>query len=349
MNGPRTRADTTATAGPAAGRPLLEVRDLRVAFGAGGSETRAVDGVSFEVGSGETLAVVGESGSGKSVTMLSVMGLVDGRDTAIEGSVVYRAADGREHDLRSADARRWQDIRGAEIAMVFQDASATLDPLMTVGAQIAETVSLHHGLGAAAAWRRAVELVTQVGIAAPERRVHAYPHQLSGGMRQRVMIALALAGEPRLLIADEPTTALDVTIQAQILRLLERLQHERGVSIVLVTHDLGVVAEVARRVIVMYAGQIVESGLAGDILTAPRHPYTAALLACLPRLDAAADDGPGFRRAKPGTVPRIGAGFTGCRFRSRCPIARPQCENEVPLIDTAPGWQARCLFWEEAS
>ncbi|PSM18462.1 MULTISPECIES: ABC transporter ATP-binding protein [Nitratireductor] len=328
---------------------MLEVVDLRVDFGQAGGVTRAVDGVSFKVAQGETLAVVGESGSGKSVTMLSVMRLLDGRDIKTSGAVLWTGADGASRDLRGLDERGLNALRGSEIAMIFQDASASLNPLLTVGDQIAETVRLHEDAGRAQAWARAVELLTQVGIAAPESRAHSYPHQLSGGMRQRVMIAIALAGRPRLLIADEPTTALDVTIEAQILQLLEDIQRQQGLSIVIVTHDLGVVGEIADRVVVMYAGQIVESGAARDVLGAPRHPYTAALLACLPQLAGDGEVESPFRRAKPGVVPRIGEGFSGCRFRSRCPLARAECEREVPLVETAPGWQSRCFFWEEAS
>jgi oligopeptide/dipeptide ABC transporter ATP-binding protein len=331
--------------------PVLEIRDLSTGFSQGDSEVLAVDGVSFDVFPGETLAVVGESGSGKSVTMLSVMRLLDGANANCSGSLSYRDRDGRCHDLAQATERSLRNVRGGEIAMIFQDAGASLDPLVTVGEQIAETVRLHRGLTRRQSWAEALRLLEKVGIAAPERRSRDYPHQLSGGMRQRVMIAIGLAGEPQLLIADEPTTALDVTIQAQILELLKNVQSDRGLSIVFVTHDLGIVSEIADRMIVMYAGQIVESGSSSHMMTAPRHPYSAALLACLPRL---VNDEPQaglgeFRRARPGTVPVVGRDFRGCRFRNRCALAREACSNDVPLIETGPGWLSRCFFWGEAA
>lgn len=331
--------------------PVLQVADLQVRFKQPGTLTHAVDGITFEVRRGETLAVVGESGSGKSVTMLSIMRLNEGAKVETSGAVTYRDRSNLSHDLRASNARQLETIRGREIAMIFQDASASLDPLMTIGDQIAQTVRLHGDVSRVEALRRTTELLALVGIAAPEKRLGSYPHQLSGGQRQRVMIAIALAGGPQLLIADEPTTALDVTIQAQILELLEQVQRERALSIILVTHDLGVVAEMADRVVVMYAGQIVESGAAAGVLAAPRHPYTAALLACLPRLDAGSptEQEHGFRRAKPGRVPIIQGRFQGCRFRSRCPIAREACSDDVPLVETAAGWYSRCLFWKEAS
>jgi peptide/nickel transport system ATP-binding protein len=331
--------------------PVLEIRDLSTGFSQAGSEVLAVDGVSFDVFPGETLAVVGESGSGKSVTMLSIMRLLDGSNANCSGSVSYRDRDGGRHDLAHATERSLRQVRGGEIAMIFQDAGASLDPLVTVGEQIAETVRLHRGLTRQQSWAEALRLLEKVGIAAPERRSRNYPHQLSGGMRQRVMIAVGLAGEPQLLIADEPTTALDVTIQAQILELLKSVQKDRGLSIVFVTHDLGIVSEIADRMIVMYAGQIVESGSSHNVLTAPRHPYSAALLACLPRLveDESQAELREFRRARPGTIPMIGSDFRGCRFRARCALARDECSNDVPLIETGLGWLSRCFFWGEAA
>nr|WP_255561462.1 ABC transporter ATP-binding protein [Pseudohoeflea sp. DP4N28-3] len=321
---------------------------MRVRFRQNGSSARAVDGVSFAVRPGETLAVVGESGSGKSVTMLSVMGLLDRQTAEVTGDVHYFDGNGQTRNLRRMPRRELDRIRGREIAMIFQDATASLNPLIRVGEQIAETIRLHAGADRQEAWRRTVQLLEDVGIAAAEQRARSYPHELSGGMRQRVMIAIALAGEPRLLIADEPTTALDVTIQTQILNLLEQLKRDRDLSILIVTHDLGVVAEVADRVVVMYAGEIVESGAAGDLLQRPRHPYTAALLACLPQIDwDAAAQTAAYERAKPGTVPTIDETFTGCRFRARCAMARATCERDVPMFETGPGWTSRCFFWEE--
>lgn len=345
---PKPLAPAGAGAEPA---PVLEIRDLSTGFSQAGSEVLAVDGVSFDVLPGETLAVVGESGSGKSVTMLSIMRLVDGSNASCSGSVSYRDREGHCQDLAQATERSLRQVRGGEIAMIFQDAGASLDPLVTVGEQIAETVRLHRQLTRRQSWAEALRLLEKVGIAAPERRSRNYPHQLSGGMRQRVMIAIGLAGEPQLLIADEPTTALDVTIQAQILELLKNVQRDRGLSIVFVTHDLGIVSEIADRMIVMYAGQIVESGSTGDVMTAPRHPYSAALLACLPRF---ANDEPQaglreLRRARPGTVPVVDPDFRGCRFRTRCALAREECSNDVPLIETGQGWLSRCFFWGEAA
>lgn len=330
------------------GRTVLEVNDMRVQFRQVGSSSRAVDGVSFTANAGETMAVVGESGSGKSVTMLSVMGLLNPQVADVSGDVRYVDGEGQAHNLRTLPRRDLDRLRGREIAMIFQDATASLNPLVTVGEQIAETVRIHTSTNKSGAWRRMLQLLEDVGIAAPEQRARAYPHELSGGMRQRVMIAIALAGDPRVLIADEPTTALDVTVQTQILNLLERIQSEHKLSIVIVTHDLGVVAEVADRVVVMYAGQVVESGAAEDLLLHPRHPYTAALLACLPQIgNTDTEATTAFTRAKPGVVPTVDDNFTGCRFRARCAIARPECERDVPMFETKPGWISRCFFWGE--
>ncbi len=342
-----TPAPTVRENIPAAAPGTLGVYGLTTRFRMVAHTVHAVDDLSFQVTPGETLAIVGESGSGKSVSMLSVMRLLDGRNVKMSGSVSFFDRTGAACDLMTADERTLSRIRGGDLAMIFQDASASLNPLFSVGDQIAETVQLHRGNDRKAAWAEAVELLRQVGIAAPEQRAHDYPHQLSGGMRQRAMIAIALAGEPLLLIADEPTTALDVTIQAQILDLLKELQRERGLAIILVTHDLGVVADFADRVLVMYAGQLVEQGEANAVLSAPRHPYTASLLACLP--DPAGEAPVAYRRAKPGIVPAISDEFEGCRFRARCPLAEPRCENHVPLAETGSNWQSRCLFWREVS
>lgn len=346
MTGPP--APTVCEAVPATALPgTLGVYGLTTGFRVGTHTVHAVDDLSLRVIPGETLAIVGESGSGKSVSMLSVMRLLDGRNVEMSGSVSFFDRTGAECDLMTADERTLSRIRGGDLAMIFQDASASLNPLFRVGDQIAETVQLHRGYDRKAAWAEAVALLRQVGIAAPEHRAFDYPHQLSGGMRQRVMIAIALAGEPLLLIADEPTTALDVTIQAQILDLLKELQRERGLAIILVTHDLGVVADFADRVLVMYAGQLVEQGAASAVLAAPRHPYTASLLASLP--DPMGEAPVTHRRARPGIVPVIDDAFEGCRFRARCPLAEPRCENHVPLAETNPNWQSRCLLWRDAS
>jgi len=333
--------------GAVASPGLLKVQDLTTRFRSAALVVRAVENLTFAVRPGETLAVVGESGSGKSVSMLSIMRLIDGRGVEISGSVNFRDRTGAEHDMLKAGERTLNEIRGRDLGMIFQDASASLNPLFTIGDQIAETVQLHRGYDRKAACAEAVELLRQVGIAAPEQRAEDYPHQLSGGMRQRAMIAIALAGEPLLLIADEPTTALDVTIQAQILDLMKELQRKRGLAIIFVTHDLGVVADFADRVLVMYAGQVVEEGSAAAVLSAPRHPYTASLLACLP--DPGGAVAHQYRRARPGIVPIIGENFTGCRFRARCPICRAECSAEIPMEETEPGWRSRCLFWQEAS
>ncbi|MCC6651155.1 MAG: ABC transporter ATP-binding protein [Candidatus Eisenbacteria bacterium] len=319
--------------------PLLEVRDLQTHFFTDDGVVRAVDGVSFELFAGETLAVVGESGSGKSVTSLSILRLIaspPGRIVA--GSIRFRG----EYLLQLSD-ERMRAIRGRQISMIFQEPMTSLNPVHTCGAQIAEVAELHEKLAPAAARQRAVEMLELVGIPSPGQRANEYPHQLSGGMRQRVMIAMALACRPALLIADEPTTALDVTIQAQILELLQRLRRELGMSVLLITHDLGVVAENADRVAVMYAGQVVEYCTVREAFARPLHPYTAGLLASLPRL--------GERRERlrviPGNVPNPARHPAGCRFHPRCPIAQDRCRTEVPLAqDMGDGHLVRC--WRAA-
>jgi oligopeptide/dipeptide ABC transporter ATP-binding protein len=284
-----------------------------------------VDGVSFEVGAGEVLGIVGESGSGKSVTSLSVMQLIPRPPGEIVSGSSIRF---RGEELVGAPERRLREIRGNDIAMIFQEPMTSLDPVYRVGEQIAEALRLHRGLDRRAARARAVELLELVGIPGPEQRVDAYPHHLSGGQRQRVMIAIALACEPELLIADEPTTALDVTIQAQILDLLAELRDRLGMALILITHDLGVVAEVCDRVVVMYAGQIVEQGPTGLIFRDPRHPYTEGLLRAIPRLDRPTD-----RLAViPGTVPSPLRWPVGCRFHTRCPYGWSLCVEEPPPL-----------------
>ena len=313
---------------------LLEVEDLRTHFFTEEGVVRAVDGISFDVRERETLAVVGESGSGKSVTSLSILRLIP----SPPGRIVSGAIRLRGRDLLRLSGEEMRRIRGKEISMIFQEPMTSLNPVYTCGEQIMEALVLHEKLGRAAARLRAIELLRMVGIPSPEQRVDEYPHQMSGGMRQRVMIAMALACKPAILIADEPTTALDVTIQAQILELLKRLQGELGMAVLLITHDLGVVAETADRVVVMYAGQVVESCDARSLFRRTLHPYTAALLRSLPRL--------GSRdplRVIPGSVPNPAAFPPGCRFAPRCPVAEARCGEPVPLVELEPGHRVRCL------
>jgi oligopeptide/dipeptide ABC transporter ATP-binding protein len=319
---------------------LLEVRDLQTHFFTDDGVVRAVDGVSYTVHAGETLAVVGESGSGKSVTALSILRLVampPGRIVA--GSIAFRG-----RDLLSLSESEMRAIRGKEISMIFQEPMTSLNPVYTCGEQILEVLMLHENMPRAAARAQAIELMKKTGIPSPEQRVDEYPHQMSGGMRQRVMIAMALACKPALLIADEPTTALDVTIQAQILDLLKRLRAELGMAVLLITHDLGVVAETADRVAVMYAGQVVEYCGVREAFRATRHPYTAGLLASLPRLGAERER----LRVIPGNVPNPVRFPAGCRFHPRCPIAVERCRSEQPqLRDVGGGHLARCFRAEE--
>ena len=319
--------------------PLLAVEDLVTVFATDEGPVRAVDGVSFEVPPGGTLAIVGESGCGKSVTSLSIMGLVPEPGRVVGGRIVF---EGR--DLVGASERELRALRGQRLSMIFQDPSSSLNPVYTIGAQIEETLRAHLPLSRAAARARAVELLAKVGIPAPEERARAYPHQLSGGMRQRVMIAIALACEPRLLIADEPTTALDVTIQAQILELLATLQRETGTSVILVTHDLGVVAELAREVVVMYAGKVVERASTEALFASPRHPYTRGLLRSVPgRAVARGASAPARLPTIPGVVPDLRSLPRGCRFQDRCEHATEACrEGEPALVELAPRHFAAC-------
>jgi oligopeptide transport system ATP-binding protein len=321
---------------------LLAIRDLHTEFRTGAGVVRAVDGVSWNVDPGETVAIVGESGSGKSVTALSVLRLIPdppGRITA--GEVWF---GGRDLMLLSYEEMR--EVRGGEIGMVFQEPMTSLNPVLTIGRQITETLEQHRGMDRRAAYRRAVELLVMVGIADAGRRLKQYPHQLSGGMRQRVMIAIALACEPKLIIADEPTTALDVTIQAQILELMKALTRRLGVALVIITHNLGVVARYANRVNVMYAGRIVESGAAPDIYHRPRHPYTMALLRSVPRLDR-----PRQARLDPveGQPPDLTQLDAGCAFRPRCRFAIEACVTARPRLEAAvePGHFAACFRGRE--
>src|SRR5919112_5631670 len=316
------------------GTPLLDVKNLRVVFpGTDGRRTLAVDGVSFTVERGRTLGIVGESGCGKSVTSLAIMGLLPKGGAEVSGEVRF---DGRE--LLSQPERVMRDLRGNRLAMIFQEPMTSLNPSYTVGDQIMEAIVRHRDVSKNEAEARAVEMLRRVRIPNPEARFHDYPHKLSGGMRQRVMIAMALALDPQLLIADEPTTALDVTIQAQILGLMRQLKEESGTAIVLITHDLGVVAEVCDEVVVMYAGQVVERAPVGQLFAFPQHPYTVGLLGSLPRLDA--------RRPRlaaiEGAVPNMTREVKGCRFQDRCPFRIERCAEMPPLEPVHGGHLARC-------
>ena len=319
---------------------ILDVRELSTVFRTDAGTARAVDGVSFSVAEGEMLGIVGESGCGKSVTSLSIMRLVPTPPGQIlEGSSIRF----RDRELLELSEKEMRAVRGNDIGMIFQEPMTSLNPVFKVGEQIAETLRLHRGMNRKEARARAVEMLELVGIPAPAERVDDYPHQLSGGQRQRVMIAMALACEPDLLIADEPTTALDVTIQAQILELLADLRERLGMAVVLVTHDLGVVAEVCDRVLVMYAGQIVEEGPVEAIFRDPRHPYTEGLLQAIPRLSHRSE-----RLAViPGIVPAATDWPPGCRFHDRCPYGWELCvEQHPPLLDAPDGRRSRCWLEE---
>jgi oligopeptide transport system ATP-binding protein len=315
---------------------LLKVRDLRVDFDVHRSRLAAVRGVDFDLAAGETLAVLGESGSGKSVTAQAVMGLLDPRRAHVRGSIRFEGSE--LVGSRRAERRR---LQGRRIAMIFQDALAALNPVAPVGGQIAEVLRVHERIGKADARRRAIELMDRVRIPAAATRYSSYPHQLSGGMRQRIMIAMALALGPDVLIADEPTTALDVTVQAQIMQLLIQLRADTGMAMLFITHDLSVSAEVADRIAVMYAGRIVETGAAGEVYRDPRHPYTAGLLASVPR---AATRG-GRLTPIPGGPPSLAALPRGCPFHPRCPLAEDVCRTEdPPLHIPGPGRVSACHF-----
>jgi peptide/nickel transport system ATP-binding protein len=319
---------------------LLEIEDLQTHFRTPDGVNRAVDGVSFHVNQGETLAVVGESGCGKSVTAMSILRLVPEPPGKIAGSIRFENTE-----LLELTDREMRRIRGKDISMVFQEPMTSLNPVLTIGRQLGETLRLHERLDARAAKARAVEMLTLVGIPEPRRRAHEYPHQLSGGMRQRVMIAIALACNPKLLIADEPTTALDVTIQAQILDLMKDLKRRVGAAIILITHDLGVVAEVADRVMVMYAGRKIEEAPVGQLFRHPRHPYTQGLLGAVPRLGSSLAGG-GTRLVEiPGLVPSLKHRIKGCVFASRCPQATDLCRELAPMIERkARGHLAACHY-----
>jgi peptide/nickel transport system ATP-binding protein len=318
--------------------PLLVIEDLKTHFFTDDGVVRAVDGVSYDVRPGETLAVVGESGSGKSVTALSILRLVpEPPGRIVGGRIRFKGTN-----LLELPPARMREIRGKEISMIFQEPMTSLNPVYTCGEQIIETIVLHEGVDRKAARVRAIEMLQLVGIPAPEQRVDEYPHQMSGGMRQRVMIAMALACRPSILIADEPTTALDVTIQAQILELLRSLQHELGMAVILITHDLGVVAETADRVAVMYAGQVVEYCDVNAAFKRPLHPYTAGLQASLPKLGIKQEK----LRVIPGNVPNPARFPRGCRFHPRCPVMQERCLTDPPLYDF-DGHLSRCWRSDE--
>jgi peptide/nickel transport system ATP-binding protein len=318
--------------------PLVEIKNLKLDFLAGDRALRAVDDVSLTINAGETACLVGESGCGKSVTALSIARLVPAPPARYVGGEIL--VDGR--DVLKMSRPELRAIRGGVVSYVFQDPGASLNPVFRVGNQIKESLKLHRPEKATD--DEVIRLLKLVGIPAPESRIRDYPHQMSGGMQQRVMIAMALASEPRLLVADEPTTALDVTIQAQILELLLDLKKRLGMSILLITHNLGIVGDMADRVAVMYAGQVVELAPALELLRRPLHPYTRALMNSVPKLSG------GLKRllAIPGTVPSLGNFPPGCRFAPRCPIAKPECSRTVPeLLEVEPGRWVRCPFWKE--
>ncbi|MBV9833227.1 MAG: ABC transporter ATP-binding protein [Alphaproteobacteria bacterium] len=337
----RESASVVPRASETPGQTVLQVDDLQTHFFTAIGQVRAVDGVSYSLKSGETLGVVGESGCGKSVTALSILRLVANPPGRIVGGAV-RFQGRNLLELSDAEMER---IRGNEISMIFQEPMTSLNPLYTVGTQIAEAVALHQGLSRKDAWDRAVDMLKRVSIPEPEKRAHAYPHQMSGGMRQRVMIAMALSCNPKVLIADEPTTALDVTIQAQILDLMRELQETTGTAIILITHDMGVVAENADRVVVMYAGRKVEEAPAKDLFDNPGHPYTKGLLGSIPHLDAAArkiKTRPRLNEIK-GMVPSLFNLPAGCSFAPRCGFATDQCTRVVPpLAEHKPGHFVAC-------
>jgi peptide/nickel transport system ATP-binding protein len=322
--------------------PLLDIQGLKTHFKTDDGWLHAVDGVDIAIEAGQTVSVVGESGCGKSVTAKTVMKLID----MPPGKIVAGKIFWQGRDLVPLGAEEMQKIRAKEIAMIFQEPMTSLNPVYTVGDQIAESVRLHEGLSRRAAMDRAVEMLKLVKIPTPERRINDYPHQFSGGMRQRVMIAIALACSPKLLIADEPTTALDVTIQAQILDLMQELKDRLGMAVMLITHAMGVVAEVAQKVVVMYAGQVVEEASVNELFGHPRHPYTQGLIRSIPRIDLAAEHKLRLE-AIPGTVPKLIAPAPGCRFADRCRLAEPACRQATPpLREIVPGHKVACFLAE---
>jgi peptide/nickel transport system ATP-binding protein len=325
---------------PEPAEPLLSVRDLRTWFLTDAGPVRAVDGVSFDLARGETLGIVGESGSGKSVCAKSIIRLLDEPARIVGGSITFRG-----RDLATLDAAALRDVRGAEIAMVFQDPMTSLNPVLRIAKQLTEAMTAHGRFTRAAARARAIQLLRRMGVPAPERAVKGWPHQFSGGMRQRVMLAMGFSNEPALIIADEPTTALDVTIQAQILDLLRELNADLGTAVILISHDLGVIANVCSRILVMYAGEVVEQGAPEELLSDPLHPYTWALLHAAPRIDAAAQD----RRLTTieGQPPDPRDWPTGCRFRARCPFAIEQCAEHPQLLPVGENRLSRCWVTQQ--
>jgi peptide/nickel transport system ATP-binding protein len=324
---------------------MLEIQGLKTHFKTDDGWLHAVDGVDMHIDAGETLCVVGESGCGKSVTAKTVMKLID----MPPGKIVAGRVMWQGRDLVPLDADAMRKIRAKEIAIIFQEPMTSLNPVYTVGEQIAESVRLHEGLSKAEAMNRAVEMLKLVRIPTPERRVRDYPHQFSGGMRQRVMIAIALACNPKLLIADEPTTALDVTIQAQILDLMQELKDRLGMAVMLITHAMGVVAETAQRVVVMYAGKVVEEASVEQLFGRPRHPYTQGLIRSIPRIDTAATHKVRLE-AIPGTVPKLIEPAEGCRFAGRCKHAMAECLKATPpLREVAPGHKVACILESAAA
>jgi len=322
---------------------LLEIENLRTHFPTRAGLVKAVDDVSFYIDEGELLGLVGESGSGKSITALSILRLISEPGRIAGGSIRFKG-----EELTSASEDRMREIRGNDIAMIFQDPMTSLNPVYTVGEQIAEALRLHRKLDRKAAWAAAIEAMREVSIPSPERRANDYPHQLSGGMRQRVMIAMALACDPELLIADEPTTALDVTIQAQILELLEGLRRTRQLSILLITHDLGVIAETADRVCVMYTGKIVEQSRVDQIFADPKHPYTQGLLRSVPKLTAHDVEKVTRLKTIEGVVPTPTNLPPGCHFAPRCEFRMERCTHgEIPLYDLENGVTVRCVLYED--
>jgi oligopeptide/dipeptide ABC transporter ATP-binding protein len=317
---------------------LLSVKNMVTAFRTANGEVSAVRGISFTVKKGETLCVVGESGCGKSITSLSVMGLLPSNGSIKEGSIEF---DG--NDLVTYSPEQLRKIRGKDMSMIFQEPMTALNPVLTIGYQLREPLMLHKQIGKSEANRQGIDLLKQVGIPYPEKRMKQYPHELSGGMRQRVMIAIALACSPKLLIADEPTTALDVTIQAQILDLIQDAKEQYGMGVMMITHDMGVVAEVADRVMVMYAGEKIEEGNVESIFENPQHPYTKGLLNSVPNLDD-----PDFElEAIPGSLPNIDEQISGCRFHPRCPYAMDRCKSETPPAYIVAGeHKVKCLLQE---
>jgi oligopeptide/dipeptide ABC transporter ATP-binding protein len=319
---------------------IISVKDLVTYFFTEAGVVKAVDGVSFDIDEGESVGLVGESGSGKTVTALGMFGIVAKPGRIVSGSITYRGTNLLQ--LKESEMRK---IRGRRIGMVFQDPNSSLDPLYTVGDQLVEVIRAHSATRKSDAMNRALELLNVVKISEPEKRLQSYPHELSGGMKQRIAIARALAGEPDVLIADEPTTNLDVTIQAQILDLLRTLRKELGMTLVLITHDMGIIAEMTTRIVVLYAGRVAEVASTKDLYKTPRHPYTAALLRAVPRVDRR-------KRLVPiaGNIPNLINPPTGCRYHPRCPYASQVCEEKVPPLEmTDDGRQVACHHWKELS